>query len=503
MPANEFEKQVQQQLDEFQLNPSASVWERVEEELRDKRKRRVIYFFLLPGLIALLGFSLYYFLDSGKKSQLASNSIAKKEAISTKTQSSTDRINPSGKTNEKINAPVNTKNGTDAITVKDPVQNVEEGKEDVADPKSSIITNRKLNISYPSTNTRRINIERPAKKAQIVETPTKKDSDRNVPGNDKRAGENNVPVAAVGVPTAINPKTDVKDPATSGKNDQPKENVQANSKDSVTKLPDSLAAAVVKTSNGKKPKSKKSSKVKWGIDFYAGASFVQTGMWAWEGAPQLGPMSAIRIPFSPGLAANPRSEVKPGFSFRIGVSGEWKISDRSSFSSGLLYDYASDNIKVGSATDTTLPRLSSPNATSSFNSVGSYTIYQGAATEDHTNSFHYISLPLEYHYLLNKKIKLQWDLGLAIKYLVATNALIYTQSYGGIYYEDKDAFFKTHCTMGTGFSFRIKSKKGVEWVTGPELMFDLTRILKNDQHKDYFVFTGLNTKVYFPKKKAK
>ena len=34
MPANEFEKQVQKKLGEFRLDPSASVWEKVEEEVR-------------------------------------------------------------------------------------------------------------------------------------------------------------------------------------------------------------------------------------------------------------------------------------------------------------------------------------------------------------------------------------------------------------------------------------------------------------------------------------
>lgn len=501
MPANEFEKQVQQQLDEFQLNPSASVWERVEEELRDKRKRRVIYFFLLPGLIVLFGFSVYYFLNSGKKPELASNGITNEKTITTKAQSSTD----------KINAPVNAKNEKDAIKLNESNRSGRSQRREVQklgsgqtgpDPNNTIITNRKLNVSYPLTNTHRVNIERPARRTQIVESPAKTGTDQHVPGNDKRTGENNVPVTTIAAPILFAPKADVKNPAaTNGKSDKPKENVQANSKDSITKLPDSLAAAVVKTNSDKKSKPRKPSKVKWGIDFFAGASFVQTGMWAWEGM-RLGPAAYANNPSSsPGAVVDPRSEVNAGFSFRIGVSGEWKISERSSFSTGLLYDYASNNIKVGSAMDTTLPRMSNSNAVS--NSFQSYTIYHGTPTEDHTNSYHYISLPLEYHYLLNKKIKLQWDLGLAVKYLLATNALIYTQSYGGIYYEDKDAFFKTHCTMGTGFSFRIKSKNGMEWVTGPELTFDLTRLLKNEQHKEYLVFTGLRTKVYFPKKKVK
>ncbi|MEI9810600.1 MAG: hypothetical protein WDO16_23530 [Bacteroidota bacterium] len=40
MPANEFEKQVQQQLEQFQLNPSASVWKKVEENIRGEEAQK-------------------------------------------------------------------------------------------------------------------------------------------------------------------------------------------------------------------------------------------------------------------------------------------------------------------------------------------------------------------------------------------------------------------------------------------------------------------------------
>jgi len=491
MPANEFEKQVQHRMDEFQLNPSASVWERVEEELRDKRKRKGIFFILLPALVVLLGFFMYYFLDSAKKKELVANDhLATKETSTTKLQSPAD----------EINAPANTKNETGASALKEPAQPAEPGKKDVAEPKNTIIANKKLNISYPVTQTRRLNIERPAKRMHVTQNTTLSPvNDKNVPLKDKNTGEINVPVTATKLPTGIAPKNDAKEPAAIDvKNNKQKANAQITSQDSIATKPDSLAAAVVKTSDNKKPKSKKLSKIKWGVDVFAGASFVQSGMFAWEGM-NFGAMaySASSIPAPPPAGQVPPSHVDPGFSFRIGISGEWKISKRSTVSMGLSYAYASNRIKVGAAMDTSMRNPANNN------SFQSYTIYRGAKTEDHTNTYHYISLPIEYHHLLSKKIPLQWDLGIAVNYLLATNALIYSPSYGGIYYEDKDAFFKTHCTLGTGFSFRLKSKKGKEWTAGPLVSFDLTRLLKDDSNKQYLVFTGVNTKLYFSKKTKK
>ena len=54
MPVNNFEKQVQQKMDELQLRPSAEVWEEVEKRIRkEKRRRRFIIWFFLFGVLAL------------------------------------------------------------------------------------------------------------------------------------------------------------------------------------------------------------------------------------------------------------------------------------------------------------------------------------------------------------------------------------------------------------------------------------------------------------------
>ncbi|MEI9910644.1 MAG: hypothetical protein WDO71_13780 [Bacteroidota bacterium] len=73
---------------------------------------------------------------------------------------------------------------------------------------------------------------------------------------------------------------------------------------------------------------------------------------------------------------------------------------------------------------------------------------------------------------------------------------------GGIYYKDKEAFTKLHLNLGTGFSMRIRAKNSSEWVIGPELSFDMSRLVKND-NKQYLLLGGINAKMFFPKKKNK
>jgi hypothetical protein len=97
---------------------------------------------------------------------------------------------------------------------------------------------------------------------------------------------------------------------------------------------------------------------------------------------------------------------------------------------------------------------------------------------------------------------LQWNAGVSVSYLAATNALVYSPSYGGIYYRDNGAINKLYFNIGTGLSFRLKGKSGMEWALGPEILFG-TRKLVNNQYdaKQYSLFSGINTKIFFPKKK--
>src|SRR4051812_15407612 len=52
MQEQNFEKQVQHKLEELSLTPSAPVWQKVENEIREKKKRRrLIAFWLFPLLL--------------------------------------------------------------------------------------------------------------------------------------------------------------------------------------------------------------------------------------------------------------------------------------------------------------------------------------------------------------------------------------------------------------------------------------------------------------------
>ena len=73
MHEQNFEKQVQQKMEELSLQPSAPVWQKVEEQIQKKRDRRRVLFWLFPLLV--VGGSTYWLL-SGTNSSLTPGSSA-------------------------------------------------------------------------------------------------------------------------------------------------------------------------------------------------------------------------------------------------------------------------------------------------------------------------------------------------------------------------------------------------------------------------------------------
>jgi hypothetical protein len=56
MLENNFEKNVEHQLEVFKVKPSDEVWQKVEERIREKKKRRIFFIIVLFGGLALLGY---------------------------------------------------------------------------------------------------------------------------------------------------------------------------------------------------------------------------------------------------------------------------------------------------------------------------------------------------------------------------------------------------------------------------------------------------------------
>lgn len=482
MPANEFEKQVQKKLEEFQLEPSISVWEKVKEEVRKKKRRRIVFFFILPAALALLGYSIYHYITPGRETELAQQ------------QASVKKENRSGAISkemtaekEKINQPLKT-SPVDLSTV-------------AAAP-------QKDNSSIIHQNNLQVSINNPAT-GHIKERPIGNKENKSQPAGISHNSSSEITSTSAD-PSKITQslaepdKADIAVENGAVENKNSKDNLITDKKNTAPVNKDSSNTSPV-TAIDNKPlmagKKASKSKIKWGIDFSAGFTSNQYRPFSLAKSND-----AMAVSMSPGTAAGgpyptviPPSSISSGPAFRFEFVGELALSARSRISAGLEYVYASNRIKTGTRVDTSL-RVQSTN----YLSTQVEQVYRGAQKNNYTNRYQFISIPVGYHWQINKskKLPLQWDAEASVGYLFATNALVYSSSYGGIYYRDKQAINKVHFGIGTGISIRLAGKKGMEWVFGPELSFD-TRKLVNDGYdiKQYLLYGGIHTRLLFPQKK--
>jgi Outer membrane protein beta-barrel domain len=511
MPANEFEKQVQQQLDNFQLNPSASVWQKVEEQIREKKRRRVIFFILLPVLLGLLGFSLYEFLYTGKKPASAEQPVAISKTKKSSIPTGQTEVPVPGKVNESV-TPHTAQVPTDIATTKKEERTTQQKTFQI---KKAVVVNNGTEFSETNAVVGKSSSQSPVVKNNSDAAGAQKDQDNSVVSTNSAATQSNKLVATDAPVMVIDTKSAGIQQTAPGEKQEDitavgDKNIVSPKKDS-----SSLAENITPQDNKEETAAKKkksSSKIKWGIDFSAGIASNN------EGTLTLGHTAGAAFDlnyYNPGSVTGvgssgppnppafiiPPSPIKAGPAFKLGLVAEWKVSKRSSFSAGLQYAYSSQRIKIGTATDTAVVFQANANLMDS-RALNVDKLYSGAQQNNYTNRYHFIQLPVEYHWRINpkKKLPLQWDAGASVGYLLSTHALVYDGALGGIYYEDKKAYNKVHFNLSTGLSFRFSTKNSGEWVIGPGLSFDMTRLVKNDA-KQYLMFGGINAKLFFPKKK--
>jgi hypothetical protein len=536
MPESEFDKQVQRELEGLRIRPSTAVWENVEKELRRKKRRRVIVVFWLIAGIALLGSSTYFLTSKGDKTladttptavtpvtgssapatqatdvhipvQHAGENASSDPAATTdlRKNTATDHQETASKQNlpgtGKTDASVTTANKNNTTATDKPGQPVLTQKSRTERPASA-----KENLN----GSRRIN--RSSDPVVIEAAITKGKTKKPV----KTRQEDIAPVREKPVEQVT--ANAIQDIAATGKESQGNIAEITPAADSVQLKTDS-AVAKIKEDDFAVPvdvpvKKAGSKKIKWSVDLAAGGSgpvsrpflvgnnhadlaYDNVSYMPTQGGGLWQPVSPPANAFGP--VYSPRSDIRPGLAYRVGVLAEFPLSDRVSFSTGLQYQYLSNNIRIGSYVNTQLI----------FNNFASQTVrangvYQGTQMKTFTNRYHYVQVPLLLNWQMNKSKKLPVILntGFSAGYLVATNALTYDTLQGGTYYHDKNAFKRFQFSFTTGVSFRFGNNRALQWSIGPEASMGLRKTVKTEYDtRQYPVYIGVQGRIYLPKKK--
>ncbi len=478
MRENEFEKRVQQKMEDFNLHPSAEVWTEVERRIRKEKKRRFIFwwplFFLLAGGGMAAGI-----LFTNKKEK--SETITADNNVEKPIQSAPEKINTStpttGDSKTIITNDVISKKDTTTITTGN-------------DKKPQKPSDKTIISSKPGN--------KPAEKqiTGIKKQKTTNESNSNNNENDKDIvttvnpdkEKNDQPPVTTPVPSKqIDP---VKDPVKSSDIAVVKKQEQIIQQKKPQPEPVQQKADSIVAQQKIKPEDKKSRKWDWGATFSAGRSNIVQGLRLSQ--PLLYASVAASQTSSPGNPfSNSLSEVRPSGSWAAGLYIKKAVSKKLDINIGFGYSYLSTKINVGDRVDST--RIIN-NYYSQGLSINNF--YRSAGNSSYTNRFHFISLSgdISWRIITGKKVNIYWENGLSYNRLLGSGMLHYDRNLQG-YYKDNSFLTKDHLSFTTGFSVPLSRRLQVN----PFASYNLTPVL-NSSDSLHFINYGIRIRFLINKK---
>lgn len=466
---NEFEKQVQQKMEELKLVPSEPVWQKVEMQIRKKKDRRRLMLWI-PLFVLLLGGGLWIGID--QYSNNVSYSRNNNENLNHQTQKENSVTQPGPSiTDQTVNEP-NKKN----LKTKSPVE-TEKGNHSVTNIKTE---GRSFNLRSGDSTRKQSNQTPAVQKNSLVKEQEK-----------HPLAENNETVFTETQPekTGI-----ITDPAKGNKPADQQILLDSSIKNtSFEKRTDSLVSAEKKeefntskvdsaktdSASIKQPRLKKYAVAKWKLAFAVSSGVSGLGrLNVFKGYQSMDYASApVTGATNGGIIYYPPSEVKKGFSFAVQADLKKQLTKRTSFSTGLQYNYYSNSILVGNRIAQNA-RFGNYSVTQYFSNNRS--VFSNSMWQSYHNHYHFVSLPLAIDWQLLKKHPLNVSAGFSLHYLVATNALVFDYNKQAYFY-NKDAFNRVQffSDLGLNYSFRVKESS---LAIGPRFQYGISRLEKDNSN---------------------
>ena len=441
---NEFEKQVQQKLEELKLVPSNPVWQKVEMQIRKKKERRRVILWL--PLFVLIAGGLWFSVDqySNRTSLNEADNKIKKQSPGLKTESTNKIIEENSQSSihpDKPNSP--------AVS------------EMHATKSEGIFTSHV--IEKPS-------FKKNKNKKQFFVSETIQISPKP-----EAVSENEIEHKQAAEAQANLNRGD-----TSLKALQPGDIAGATKEIIGIKTVQELVkqdSALIKKSEIKRHPA---TKWRYNVVVAAGTSGLgRINFYNGQKSLNYSPNYSSGGPISGGNPAGyGPSEVEQAFSFALGVAAKKKLGKRIFFSTGLQYNYYSNTIEVGN-------RVSQNRVIMDY-AVSQFYTNQAMVLEPYKNQYHFISIPAFFDWQLLKHHPLNFSTGLSLQYLAHTNALRFdytTQSY----FHDIDAFNRTQLFLGIDLSYAVPLKQK-PLMFGPQVQYGLTQIEKGNAEHHLFSY---------------
>lgn len=527
---NKFEKQVQEKLEELRFVPSSSVWDSIEGQLPPEKKQpgTLLWSSLIVAAVAVCGYLFFYPQINSYNDTTSTQSIA---SSGSKTQKHTESIKPA--VPNSVNPGAQT--GSDApSTAAGEIAKTENSipsyqqqltvKNVTAKDKSTVGKRTGESNSSTALSVAQEKNNRPVSSAR--EGGVSASSAKNIPVATAKenvaasSGKKNLPVATAKDNVSLTPAKD-NTPVAPGKDlsDKSATNDQPAFLTSAAKAPEDntarmmLPAAIngvkydhafkvdasIKSLDLPSGTAKLNKKKKWSLELSAsaGQSIYNEGKvnkLFTAAEPNYMNRNEPNPAFGIWIRPSEPSEVKPGIGYSVGLNTRYEITSMVSVTAGVHYTQLSTTMKTG---DEMTRTITIENDFGQKRDIEHY--YDGGYTNDYTNRYHFVELPLLLYVQLNrgKKVPLYINGGVSVSSLVNTNAMHYDAS-KNIYYEDKEFFNKTFLNFQGGASAHFFAAKRFSLLVGPQVSYGTTELLKsqfNNGSSKHSLFIGLKAGV--------
>ena len=221
--------------------------------------------------------------------------------------------------------------------------------------------------------------------------------------------------------------------------------------------------------NGKQ-QAKKIKRISWGIMANAGRDNVSSGFnnvfssnRSYDALYNSGQSSLPAT--NPGNLNNSNtgpSSVQPGFSWQAVLFGNRQLSKTWSAQFGLGYHYYSTGLTVGSKIDSNKALIQ----------------YRTGNSNQFTNQFHFIELPVTLQKQFGTKSRFSINAGLSLSMLLGSNALLYNPQQNS-YSADNTVINKTQLGLLAGFGYKVM-RRSFDLNVGPRFNYQFSNLFKKE-----------------------
>lgn len=479
MQENEFEKKLQQKLEELKVQPADEVWLKIQAEVATKtrRRRRVLFFFLVAVLFTA-GFIIKENTTWFNTTQSVA-SVQQQENTTTKLPGEKGNAN-----NTSSSTAVSDNQPTVAITTDDnhsatiTTVNADAGNTSLVSQIKKQKGTLSLNITAGSVESQQSDVSLNAAKHSY----------KKIKGKKKASVRTNISSALVdeGVTEATDKPSQAsiaEKPVTKETNAANATNEQVQKDVPVNKMVTTDAVKEdIKTTAQQNKSAEKNGKKLWSVRLSLAAGMSATGN------SYLSNKSLAQADYTAANPGNipsagnlflPPSSVKNGYGIEAGINVYRRLSAKSKIAAGLSYQLHTTGIQIGSRSDSAAALRQN--------------VFANGSQQSYTNYYHLLSVPVQFSTQLFTigGADVNLDLGVNFSRLISTNSLQYNLG-RLVYYQDNSLFNKNIIGLSASANIHLFPKTKAGFYIGPEFYYSLTPMAAAGMYeRSHYKFWGI------------